>query len=401
MNEAHGNGNPQARPEEPRFRGHRIRRRRARLRRPTSSRWVEDVHFSVKAGAKQRRLTLGPVTALDLGKARDAAKDLYAQVRLGGDPAGEKAQARLKAGETFAATAALYLRHQQAKMRPRSFAQVQRHLNLYARPLHRLGLEKVTKRDIAACIASVRTNSGPVTSNRARATISAFFTWAMGEGLVEANPVIGTNRSEEKPRERVLDPAELRLIWSALRNDDTGAIVKLLMLTGQRAGEIAGLRWSEIRDDAIVLPGERTKNHRPHTVPLSQAARGIIAKQQHREGRDLIFGRVGRYNGWSYGLVALNKRITEVVGRSLPHWTPHDLRRSFATHAAEIGIQPHIVEACLNHVSGHKGGVAGIYNKATYEPEKRTAFDRWAEHLLAIVEGHESNVTPLHVTHKR
>ena len=351
--------------------------------------------FQYKTGAKQRRLTLGPVTALDLAKARDAAKDLYAQVRLGGDPAGEKAQARLKAGETFAATAALYLRHQQAKMRPRSFAQVQRHLNLYARPLHRLGLEKITKRDIAACIASVRTNSGPVTGNRARATISAFFTWAMGEGLVEANPVIGTNRSEEKPRERVLDPAELRLIWNAARDDDTGAIVKLLMLTGQRAGEIAGLRWSEIRDDAIVLPGERTKNHRPHTVPLSKAARDIIAKRQRHGGRDLIFGRAGRYNGWSYGMAATNKRIAEVAGRRLPHWTPHDLRRSFATHAAGIGIQPHIIEACLNHVSGHKGGVAGIYNKATYEPEKQTALERWAEHLLAIVEGDESNVTPL------
>ena len=207
------------------------------------------------------------MTALDLGKARDAAKDLYAKVRLGGDPAGEKAHARLKAGETFEAIAAHYLRHQQAKMRPRSFAQVQRHLNLYARPLHGMQLEKITKRDIAACIAAVRTNSGLVTGNRARATISAFFTWAMGEGLVEANPVIGTNRSEEKSRERVLDPAELRLIWNALRNDDTGAILKLLMLTGQRAGEIAGLRWSEIRDDAIMLPAradeEPSAAHRP------------------------------------------------------------------------------------------------------------------------------------------
>jgi hypothetical protein len=172
--------------------------------------------FQYKTGSKQRRLTLGTVTALDLGKARDTARDLYAKVRLGGDPAGEKADARLKAAETFVAVAAVYLRHQQAKLRPRSFAQVQRHLNLYAKPLHGLQLEKITKRDIAACIAAVRMNSGLVTGNRARATLSAFFTWAMGEGLAEANPVVGTNRSEEKSRERVLDPAELRLIWNAL-----------------------------------------------------------------------------------------------------------------------------------------------------------------------------------------
>jgi integrase len=352
--------------------------------------------YQYKVGSKQRRITLGPVTALDLGKARDTAKDLYAKVRLGGDPAGEKAHARLKASETFEATAAQYLQHQQGRVRPRSYDQVQRHLNLYAKPLHRLQLEKITKRDIAACVASVRTNSGLVTGNRVRATLSAFFTWAMGEGLAETNPVVGTNRSEEKSRERVLDPAELRLIWNAVRNDDFGAILKLLMLTGQRAGEIAGLRWSEIRGDTIALPGERTKNRRPHTIPLSQAAHSIIAKRQRHEDRDLIFGHAtGQYNGWNYSMVALNKRIAEVTRRTLPHWTPHDLRRSFATHAAGIGIQPHIIEACLNHVSGHKSGVAGIYNKAAYEPEKRTALERWAEHLLAVVEGRESNVAPL------
>jgi integrase len=226
--------------------------------------------FQYKLGAKQRRLTLGPVAALDLGKARDTAKDMYAKVRLGGDPAGEKASAKLKASETFEAIAAQYLLHQQGRLRPRSYDQVQRHLKLYAKPLHRLQLEKITKRDIAACISSLRTSSGLVTGNRARATLSAFFTWAMGEGLTEANPVIGTNRSEEKSRERVLDPAELRLIWSALRDDDFGGIMKLLMLTGQRAGEIAGLRWSEIRGDTVALPGERTKNRRPHTIPLAK-----------------------------------------------------------------------------------------------------------------------------------
>ena len=341
--------------------------------------------FQYKLGGKQRRLTLGPVTALDLGKARDAARDLYAKVRLGSDPAGEKAQARLKAGETFEATTAHYLQRQQATLRPRSHAQVRRHLTLYTRPLHRLGLEKIARRDIAACIASVRTNSGLVTGNRVRASLSAFFTWCMGEGFAATNPVIGTNRGEEKPRERVLNSTELRLVWNALRDDDTGAVMKLLMLTGQRAGEIAGLCWSEIRDDAIMLPGERTKNHRPHTVPLSQAVRDIITKQQHREGRDLIFGREGRYNGWHYGTAAINKRIAEVTGRSLPHWTPHDLRRSFATHAAGIGIQPHIVEACLNHVSGHKAGIAGTYNRAVYAAEKAAALETWGAHVMALV----------------
>jgi integrase len=351
--------------------------------------------FQYKTGSKQRRLTLGPVATIGLAQARDTARDLYAKVRLGSDPAGEKAQARLKAGETFAAVAAVYLRHQQQRLRPKSYVQLQRHLTRYAKPgLRGLLLEKVTKRDIAACISSVRTTSGLVSGNRTRATLSAFFTWAMGEGLIEANPVTGTNRADEKSRERVLDAAELRLIWNALGDDDLGVIMKLLMLSGQRANEIAALRFSEIRGDTIVLPGERTKNGRSHTIPLSQTMRDILARQQPREGRDQVFGRRGQYNNWGHGMAALKDRIAE-TGHRLPHWTAHDLRRSFATHTAELGIAPHIIEAILNHVSGHKAGVAGIYNRASYEPEKRAALERWAAHLLAIVEGRESNVTPL------
>jgi integrase len=339
-------------------------------------------------GHKQRRLTLGPVNALDLAKARATAKDLYAKVRLGRDPAGEKQRARTKASETFMAVASLYMRHQQARLRPRSYAQVERHLVLYARPLHKLQLETVTRRDIATCVAAVRANSGDTTGNRTRSTLSAFYVWAMGEGLTETNPVVGTNRSEERTRERVLDPHELRAIWNHLRDDDAGVIVKLLMLTGQRAGEIARLCWSEIHGDTIVLPGTRTKNHREHIIPLVPAARALIAAQPRREGRDLIFGRgQGGFNSWSWAVEMLNKHIVTHTGRSLPAWRVHDIRRSVATHAAEIGVQPHIIETILNHVSGHKAGVAGTYNRASYEVEKRAALDRWAAHLTAIVAG--------------
>ena len=206
----------------------------------------------------------------------------------------------------------------------------------------------------------------------------------MGEGLVDANPVIGTNRSEEKSRDRVLSPDEFRLIWNALGSDHFAAIMKLLALTGQRAGEVAGMRWSEIDVEKAMwsLPSGRTKNHRPHTVPLSAAALAILTAQERRSGsdgkpRDLIFGMgEGPFSGWSNSKEALDESLTEAAGKELPHWTPHDLRRSFATHAAGIGIQPHIIEAVLNHVSGHRAGVAGIYNRATYEPEKRAALDR-------------------------
>jgi integrase len=358
--------------------------------------------FQYKLGSKQRRIALGSVSAVDFGETRKTAEKLYARVKLGEDPAGDKAENKAKAHKTFEAVADDYLSYQKENIRERSYADVERHLRKHASTLHRLNIEKISRADIATCIAAVRKNSGAVTGNRVRATLSAFFGWAIGEGLSDVNPVIGTNRTEEKARERVLSPAELRIIWRALPADHFGSIMKLLMLTGQRAGEIAGLRRPEIHGNSIVLPGERTKNHRPHIVPLSDPALEIINAQPNRVGsdgkpRDLIFGMgEGPFSGWSNSKEALDAAIKEELGEALPHWTPHDLRRSFATHAAEkLGIQPHIIEAILNHVSGHRAGVAGIYNRAMYEPEKCSALGRWAEQLLAWVEGKESNVTPL------
>jgi integrase len=236
------------------------------------------------------------------------------------------------------------------------------------------------------------------------------FSWAIGEGLITSNPVTGTKRTDEKSRDRVLDPAELRAIWNLLEDDHFGAIMKLLALTGQRAAEIAGLRWSEIAASvdgatllplsAICLPPARTKNHREHSIPLSKAAGEIIEAQPRRttadgELRDLIFGfGEGPFSGWGKSMAALNKRIAEKAGRALPHWTPHDLRRSFATHAGGLGIQPHIIEVILNHVSGFRAGVAGVYNRQAYDAEKRTALAIWADHLLAIVDSRASNVAP-------
>jgi integrase len=356
--------------------------------------------FQYKHAGRTRRLTIGSATAVDFGAACKTAKTLYAQVRLGHDPAGEKEQAQRTASETFeAVVSAQYLPHKRRELRPQPYKDVERHLLRHAKPLHCLRLETVSRRDVAACLAAVRANVGRVSGNRTRTSLSALFAWAVAEGRVESNPVIGTIRVEEQSRERVLSPDELRLIWNALPGSDFGSIMRLLALTGARANEIAGLRREELRDDVILLPGSRTKNGREHLIPLSAPASAILADHlgHHKdEERRLVFGRrAGPFSGWSKCKLALDAAIAETAGKALAPWRVHDLRRSFATHAAGIGIQPHIVEACLNHVSGHKSGVAGVYNRAAYEPEKRTALDRWAEHLLAVVEGHESNVAPL------
>src|SRR5262249_49347969 len=161
--------------------------------------------------------------------------------------------------------------------------------------------------------------------------------------------------------------------WNNLGDDHDhySAIIRLLLLTAQRASEIADLRWDETANNQIALSGERTKNGRAHLVPLSAPARAILEAQPHRAGRDLIFGiGEGGFNGWHICKQRLDRRIAEATGNPLPAWRHHDLRRSAATHMADLGVLPHTIECILNHAGGFKSGVHGIYNRNPYQREK-------------------------------
>ena len=363
-----------------------------RIRAGGSRTWI----FEYKLGAKGRRMTLGSLAAVTPAQARKTAGELHAMVRLGRDPAGEKSEGRARAAETMGAALQAYLPFKQTCLRPGSYAEVERHLVKHCRPLHGLHISKIDRRAVASLMAAVAAKSGAVGANRTRASLAAFFAWAIREGLADANPVAGTGRRPERSRDRVLSLEELKTIWNALEADDFGAIMKLLMLAGQRANEIAALSWSEVGEGRIVLPPERTKNNREHVVPLSPEACAIL--ERPRRG-DFVFGRdIGRpFSGWSKSKERLDARITKTTGEGLAPWTVHDVRRSVATHMAELGIQPHVIEATLNHVSGHKAGVAGIYNRSSYEREVRAALALWSDHLLAAVEGRSAVVVPLTV----
>ena len=353
--------------------------------------------FQYKLGRKQRRMALGIATPLTVTEARKTAAKLHARVKLGQDPASDKVEAQRQASETFEPSADEFLDTLRDRYRPGSFREIRRHLLSHAKPLHHLPVARITLRDVADLVASVTKQSGAVTANRVRSSLSVLFSWLIQNGRVPANPVVNAGKNPERARDRVLTPSELRLVWSNVGDDQYSAIIKLLALTGARANEIAGLRWSEIVDGHITLPAERTKNKRAHVLPLAPAAAEIIAQQPARADRDLVFGDGGGpFSGWSRCKERLDQRIAKANdGKPLPDWTIHDLRRSTATHMAEIGVLPHIVEAVLNHVGGHKAGVAGTYNRATYEKDKRDALILWAEHLAAIVKDRPGKVTPL------
>jgi integrase len=365
-----------------------------RLRAGGASRWI----FQYKLGAQQRRITLGSTTALTPARARETAADLHAKVRLGGDPAGQKTESRIRAAETLGAILQIYLEHQRRTVKPGTFRQLERHLLKHCRALHGLQLAKVDRRAVAARLSAVATKSGLVESNRVRASLAAFYSWCISQGFAETNPVVGTTRHQEKSRERVLIDAELKAIWVATAGtDDYSAIVRLLLLTGNRADEIGSLAWSECFGDRIVLPGSRTKNGRDHIVPLSAPARAILEARPKMLGRDFVFGRAHSakgFTGWSACKVLLDERI-KASGTKVGAWVNHDLRRTVATRMGELGVAPHVIEAVLNHVSGHKAGVAGIYNRAVYENEKRAALILWVDKLMEIVAGKARKVVPL------
>jgi len=347
---------------------------------------------------RTRRMVLGLLTALDPGKARTTAKDLLAEVRLGHDPAAEKDRARAAAAETFGALLPLFLERQRTRLKPRSYVETERHLTKHAKALHGSPIEAVTRRAIAGRLAEIEKHNGPAARNRVRASLSAYFTWVAKEGYVDANPVAFTNKAEEKARERVLSDEELRTIWLATDDSQFGTIVKILMLTGMRRGEVGGLTRSEISSSLplITLPPPRTKNKREHLVPLSEPALAILRAQPQRvdpDGtpREHVFGTIFGcgYQNWSRGKVDLDARIAEANhGRALEHWRLHDFRRSLSTALHDrFGVPPHVVEEILGHVGGHKGGVAGVYNKAIYLEERRRALERWGAHIMELVTG--------------
>jgi len=249
-------------------------------------------------------------------------------------------------------------------------------------------IDRITRRDVATRLLTITAEHGAPTAARARSSLSAMFVWAMGAGLVDANPVIGTNRPElPAGRDRVLDDSELTGIWRACNDDDYGRIVRLLILTACRREEVGAMTWDEIDVDRSMwtIPASRTKNGRTHVLPLPQVAIEIIKSVPHVVDRDYLFGvRAAGFTLWS-----VHKRLLDARLGTIPPWRIHDTRRSVATGMANLGVQPHIIETVLNHYSGHRAGVAGVYNKSPYEREVKAALSLWADHIQKLVEDTE------------
>jgi integrase len=236
------------------------------------------------------------------------------------------------------------------------------------------------------------------------AALSSLFGWLLEHRKIAQNPCSGLKRPQAPDsRDRVLSNTELIWFWRATDAIDVpfGTIFKLLLLLGQRLREVAGLRRDELSADGTVwsIPASRTKNRRAHVVPLPPAAQALIAAVP--SDQQIIFSTTGHTmpSGWSRAKARLDKAMLAVAredgSTTIKPFRLHDLRRCAVTGMAELGIRPDVIELTVNHVSGSRGGIAGVYNRSELMDERKAALERWASHVGGLVSGRPVKVVSL------
>lgn len=358
-------------------------------------------------GGRTAKLTLGRWPLLGLSDARAAASVAVEKIERGRDPSAEKKatkaarlDAQLAERDKIKTLVPLYAVRHLAMLK--SGATVRRELDRHVvSAWGERDIQTITRRDVIDLLDEIADSGRGITANRVRAYLGTFFTWAVEREVIAANPALSVKPvAKEISRDRVLTDDEIRWFWRAC---DTvgfpwGPLGKMLLLTGQRLGEVAGMADSEIHGALWHLPASRTKNKRSHDVPLSSASLTVLeAVERIKSAAGLIFTTTGRtpVSGFNSGRNSLAAAMAETAARergehvAIPRWTFHDLRRTAATGMARIGIPVRVTEAVLNHVSGTGGGIVAVYQRHDYAHEKREALDAWADFVIGRVDaGH-------------
>jgi integrase len=353
------------------------------------------------AGKNRKRPAIGRVGEIRAADARVVAQEWMAASRSGKDPQAEKARARVRSSETFGQLLPKFLRRQLTEWKPRTLKEATYSLNAHTKPFRPLPISTIDKRMVAARLEEIETESGPGARNGARSYLSAFFGWAVDEGLCDENPAENTSKVTIAPRQRKLLDFEVKAILAALdeparADDDYCDILKLALHLGLRRAEAGSLKWDEVRFDeaALIFPPGRTKNSQAWTVPLSAPALELLkaraAKLDRENSRTFVFGRGDRtgFAGWSKGKKELDARIVALnAGQPLEPWVLHDFRRLLVTTLTErMGVQPFLADLLLGHA---RSGLQAVYNLAEHVAERRRVLERWASHLETIATGVE------------
>jgi integrase len=253
-------------------------------------------------------------------------------------------------------------------------------------------LSDITRTDVTHLVDEVAARA-PYMANRLLAHLKSMFNFFIARDMIQVNPCIGVKPQPEEARDRILSDDELVRVWHAAGDLGWphGPIVHMLVLTGQRRDEVSEMRWSEIDFDARLwkLPRERVKNNTAHEVPLSAPALDVLRRLPRKS--KLVFLRPGLTQVSNF--TGAKGRLDTISG--VTDWRLHDLRRTVASGMARLGINLPVVEKVLNHTGGSFAGIVGVYQRHDFAGEKRDALDRWAAHVMGLVEGKPANVVDL------
>lgn len=333
--------------------------------------------FIVIHGPMRKRFTIGRYGPITLKQARDEAKKLQAGLTLG--------MVEKTTSPTFNEAKALFLEACRAKNRPRTVYDYDRHLKRHF-PFGKTRLADICRTDIQRRLSGLKDT--PSERHHAYVTAKVFFNWAVQEEMISTNPMGAMkNPSKLTSRERFLSEEELKAVFLMAQSHPWpfGSIMQLLILTGQRRGEIGSLRWSWINEDdqTITLPAKFTKNRQSHRFPYG-AQVALLFKKLPRTGNYVFSARTEKgthFNGWGKCKERFDKELEGVE-----HYTLHDLRRTFSSNLAMLGTPIHVTEKLLNHKSGAISGVAAVYNRHSYMDEMRQAIQAHEKYLNVLVD---------------
>jgi integrase len=336
------------------------------------------------AGSKLRKYTIGPYGRVTLHQARLAAQRVFAARLEGRDPACEKREAKRRVVadrvedllETFIT---------QRLSQNRSGGEIARLLRReVGKAWNGRSIHEISKRDVVEVISAIEQHGAPIAANKTLKSIKTFLRWCVGRAVLDQSPAEGVPLpSKEVARDRVLDDQELAQVILAARKigGPYGGIVELLALTGQRREEVAQLRWEELDLAQRVwgLPKSRTKNGKAHVVHLSEQSMAVLTRADRRG--PLVFSRGGNKPFQEFSRAKL--QLDQLSGVS--GWRLHDLRRTCVSGMARLGIAPHVADKILNHQAGTISGVAAVYQRHEFLPERKEAVERWGAYLAQIV----------------
>ena len=332
----------------------------------------------VGSGARHK---IGRYPLIGLAAARDEARKILAQKTLGSY---EKPHTI-----TWETAVDRYLAACVDKNRPRTVADYRKHLARF--PFKGRRLTTIKKRDVAGELENIAAKSMRA---HVLTSVKAFFSWCAGQGYVDQTPLVGLKTATQrlaKPR-HALSSEELKAVLSnALQHQyPFGAILALLVLTGQRRNEIASLEWANVTPDTLTIPGDVAKNHLEHTFPYGTLVRQVLDSipAYAREGRYVFPARfetmrgkpTSFFNGWSKSKSAFDKVLKDVEPYKL-----HDLRRTFATTLQSLSVPLEVREKLLNHISGSQSGIAGVYNVHPFRQEMKDAIAKHDEFLISLL----------------